>query len=173
MAAYKKCDLWALAVALSISDKGTNAELLTHIQNTFKETPDLKWNSQFSGLFKKSVCERKGPESNEDVDTEGQNGPGGNRLSGGTVDLDTAHTALPHSPHPPNMMASSSSHDNHHFYQYPMPSFGLHPQFMSTSNDPTTNHITYNLILHNLMLITITLTHLYSCLRLATVHRTT
>ena len=45
MARYKKCDLQALAVALSISDKGTNSELLTHIQNTFEENPDLKWNS--------------------------------------------------------------------------------------------------------------------------------
>ena len=144
MAGDKKCDLRALAVALSISDKGTNAELLTRIQNTFEENPDLKRNSRFSGLFKKSIRERKGPASNEDVDTEGQNGPSGNRLSGGTVDLDTA---LRHSPRPPNMMASSSSHDTQYFYQYPMPSFGMHPQSTSTTNDPTvptTNHITYN-----------------------------
>ena len=33
MAGYKKCDLRALAVALSISDKGTNAELLTRIRD--------------------------------------------------------------------------------------------------------------------------------------------
>ena len=139
MAGYKKCDLRALAVALSISDKGTNSELLTRIQNTFEENPDLKQNSQFSGLFDKSIHGRKGLASNEDVDTKDQNGPG-DRL-GGTVDLDTACIALPHSSHPPNMMASSSSHDNHYFYQYHIPSFGMHPQ---STNDSSTNHIAYN-----------------------------
>jgi hypothetical protein len=64
MAAYKKCDLRALAVALSLSDKGTNAKLLSRIQNCFEENPDLKWNSQFSGLFHRT--ERKGPATNED-----------------------------------------------------------------------------------------------------------
>lgn len=67
MAAYKKCNLRALAVALSLSDKGTNAELQSRIQNRFEESPDLKRNSRFSGLFKKS---KKGPTSNEDTDAD-------------------------------------------------------------------------------------------------------
>ena len=71
MAAYKKqdkkCDLQALAVALSLSDKGTNAELQSRIQSRFEESPDPKQNSQFSGLFKKS---KKGPTGNEDTDAD-------------------------------------------------------------------------------------------------------
>ena len=72
MAGYKKCDLRALAVALSISDKGTNAELVSRIQNSFDANPDLKRNSRFSGLFKKSINERRGHTSIEDPDAEGE-----------------------------------------------------------------------------------------------------
>ena len=56
---YRKNDLRALAIALSLSDKGTNAELLSCIQNSFEQNPDLKQNLQFSGLFDRSTCERK------------------------------------------------------------------------------------------------------------------
>ena len=45
MAGYKKCNLQALAVALSISNKGTNAELVSCIHNSFDANPDLKRNS--------------------------------------------------------------------------------------------------------------------------------
>ena len=50
---YKKGDLRALALALSISDKGTNSELLSRIDDCFHAKPDLKINSRFSGLFSK------------------------------------------------------------------------------------------------------------------------
>ena len=36
LALFKKDDLWALAITLSLSDKGTNAELLSCINNCFK-----------------------------------------------------------------------------------------------------------------------------------------
>ncbi|KAH9983057.1 hypothetical protein BJV74DRAFT_777897, partial [Russula compacta] len=40
-----------LAIALSLSDKGTNAELLSCINDCFKENQELQKNSRFSGLF--------------------------------------------------------------------------------------------------------------------------
>ena len=61
LAAYRKNDLRALAIALSLSDKGTNTELLSRIQNSFEQNPDLKQNLQFSGLFNRS---RKNAASN-------------------------------------------------------------------------------------------------------------
>ena len=129
MAAYKKCDLRALAVALSLSDKGTNAELQSRIQNRFEESPDLKRNSRFSGLFKKS---KKGPTSNEDTDadiTASREGQGEGSLNQGLRSVT----------HLPNTMASSSSNVNYNFNQYPMSPFaGEHPQPNST------NHITSN-----------------------------
>ncbi|KAI9451760.1 hypothetical protein BJY52DRAFT_1351298, partial [Lactarius psammicola] len=54
LAAYKKDDLRALAIAVSVSDKGTNAELLARILDHFEQNPDMKHNSRFSGLFNKS-----------------------------------------------------------------------------------------------------------------------
>ena len=51
LALFKKDDLQALAIALSISDKGTNAELLSHINDCFKSNQELQNNSRFSGLF--------------------------------------------------------------------------------------------------------------------------
>ena len=48
---FWKDDLRALALAVSLSDKGTNAELQTRIQDFFDSHPDLKLNTRFSGLF--------------------------------------------------------------------------------------------------------------------------
>ena len=53
LTSYKKDDLRALAIALSVSDKGTNGELLSRIEDCFKKNPDLKNNSRFSSLFSK------------------------------------------------------------------------------------------------------------------------
>ena len=50
---YKKDDLQALAIALSISDKCTNSELLSRIEDCFKTNTNLKNDSRFSGLFSK------------------------------------------------------------------------------------------------------------------------
>jgi hypothetical protein len=50
---YKKDDLRALAIALSISDKGTNNDLSARINNHFQANPDLQRNSRFLGLFNK------------------------------------------------------------------------------------------------------------------------
>jgi hypothetical protein len=152
LAGYKKTDLRALAVVLSISDKGTNAELLSRIQSFFEESPDLKRNSQFSGLFNR---ERKGPTSNEDPkDVGGDPGPGDGGSVARSVDRDiarreVAHSTLLHPPHPPNTIVSSqvsSSSRVHYFHQYPMPPgpFGVpvsHPQPLA---QPRTNHIAYN-----------------------------
>lgn len=44
---YKKDDLRALALALSLSDKGTNSELSSRINDYFNTHPDLKKNSRF------------------------------------------------------------------------------------------------------------------------------
>jgi hypothetical protein len=54
----------------------------------------LKRNLQFSGLFKKAICERKCPTSNEDADAEGP----GDRL-GGNTDPDIAYSVLPRDHH--------------------------------------------------------------------------
>ena len=51
LASYKKDDLKALALSLALSDKGTNQELLSRIQDYFDAHPDLKNNTRFSGLF--------------------------------------------------------------------------------------------------------------------------
>ena len=55
LTSYKKDDLRALAIALSISDKGTNGELVSRIEDCFKTNPNLKNNSRFSGLFSKQL----------------------------------------------------------------------------------------------------------------------
>ncbi|KAH9002590.1 hypothetical protein EDB86DRAFT_181108 [Lactarius hatsudake] len=60
---YKKDDLRALAIAVAVSDKGTNAELLARIEDQFEQYRDLKYNSRFSGIFNKSIrvaAQRKG-----------------------------------------------------------------------------------------------------------------
>ncbi|KAI0004650.1 hypothetical protein BJV74DRAFT_763261, partial [Russula compacta] len=40
-----------LAIALSLSNKGTNAKLLSCINDCFESHPELQKNSRFSGLF--------------------------------------------------------------------------------------------------------------------------
>ncbi|KAH9042122.1 hypothetical protein EDB85DRAFT_1886119 [Lactarius pseudohatsudake] len=60
---YKKDDLRALAIAVAVSDKGTNAELLARIEDQFEQYRDLKYNSRFSGILNKSIraaAQRKG-----------------------------------------------------------------------------------------------------------------
>lgn len=52
---YKKDDLKTLTIALSLSDKGTNSELLFCINNYFKVYSDLHNNSRFSGIFNKAL----------------------------------------------------------------------------------------------------------------------
>jgi len=53
LSSYKKGDLRALAVALVLSDKGTNAELLSRIKDHLDQHPELQSNQRFSGLFPK------------------------------------------------------------------------------------------------------------------------
>jgi hypothetical protein len=50
---YKKGDLRALAIALALSDKGTNAELLSWIKDHLDQHLGLQSNQRFSGLFPK------------------------------------------------------------------------------------------------------------------------
>jgi hypothetical protein len=53
LSSYKKGDLQALAVALTLSDKRTNAELILWIKNNLDQHPELQSNQRFSGLFPK------------------------------------------------------------------------------------------------------------------------
>jgi hypothetical protein len=53
LSSYKKGDLRALAVALALSDKGTNAELMSRIKAHLDQHPELQSNQRFSGLFPK------------------------------------------------------------------------------------------------------------------------
>jgi hypothetical protein len=53
ISSYKKGDLHALAVALVLSDKGTNAELMSQIKDHLDQHPELQSNQRFSGLFPK------------------------------------------------------------------------------------------------------------------------
>jgi len=50
---YKKGDLHALAVVLTLSDKGTNVELMSRIKDHLDQHPELQSNLRFSGLFPK------------------------------------------------------------------------------------------------------------------------
>ena len=52
---YKKDNLRALAIAIGVFDKGTNAELIARIEGHFEQHPDLKHNSRFLGLFNKFI----------------------------------------------------------------------------------------------------------------------
>ena len=54
ISSYKKDDLWALALALRVSDKDGKKEITAQIEEKFTSEPDLKTNMQFSGLFKRS-----------------------------------------------------------------------------------------------------------------------
>ena len=53
ISSYKKGDLCVLAVALALSDKGTNAELMSRIKDHLDQHPELQSNQRFSGLFPK------------------------------------------------------------------------------------------------------------------------
>ena len=57
---YKKGDLHALAMALGLSNQGTNSELSSHIQAHFDTNQDLQENPRYSGLFicgsQKKMC---------------------------------------------------------------------------------------------------------------------
>jgi hypothetical protein len=133
MAAYKKVNLRALAIAIGVSDKGTNAELLSRIEDHFEQHPDSKFNSR-SGLFNKSAhsAQRKGPAvpSNKGQQEEDIG-----------VDVAACHSSASHPQHSPPMVptgtggsssypphlqttitASTSSLPflpNHHVHQYP------------------------------------------------------
>jgi DDE superfamily endonuclease len=51
---YKRGDLRALAIALGIADKGTNADLSSRIKDHLDQHPDLQSNARFSALFIKT-----------------------------------------------------------------------------------------------------------------------
>jgi hypothetical protein len=53
LSSYKKGDLRTLAVALALSDKGTNAELMSQIKAHLDQHLELQSNQRFSGLFPK------------------------------------------------------------------------------------------------------------------------
>ena len=55
LSSYKKGDLRALAVALVLSDKGTNAELVSRIKDHLDQHPELRSNQRFSGMFPKQI----------------------------------------------------------------------------------------------------------------------
>ena len=51
MSSYKKNDFRALAIALGLSDKGTNTELSSRIKGHLDQHPDLHSNPRFAGLY--------------------------------------------------------------------------------------------------------------------------
>jgi hypothetical protein len=53
MSSYKKNDFWALAMALRVSDKGTNTKLSSQIKGHLDQHPNLQSNPRFAGLFAK------------------------------------------------------------------------------------------------------------------------
>jgi len=53
ISSYKKGDLHMLAIALVLSDKGTNAELMSWIKDYLDQHPELQSNQRFSSLFPK------------------------------------------------------------------------------------------------------------------------
>ncbi len=124
LAAYKKDDLRALAIALSISDKGTNSKLSSRILHCFEQNPDLKHNSWFIGLFKRSTCEGKGPVAHQEEDkrvggmTELTTGP----LAGPStfLMLPYHHSLLPPIIHPGPQagMSSASTDTSAHNYNF-------------------------------------------------------
>ncbi|KAH9007832.1 hypothetical protein EDB85DRAFT_1901722 [Lactarius pseudohatsudake] len=122
LATYKKDDLRALAIAISMSDKGTNSELQARILDHFQRQPDLQRNSRFSGLFTKSIRapQRKGtaaPSNGEGVGGDAM--PGGAGGGGGTDHFFPSRPG--HLPHLSMPVASTSSHPippNYHFHQY-------------------------------------------------------
>ena len=119
MAAYKKDDLRALAIAIGVSDKGTNAELIARIEGHFEQHPDLKHNSRFQGLFNKSIraapSQRRGPVP---VVAAAQSVPSHNEQQQRQQEDERVfnHFSYSHPQHPPSAVATSSSH--HHFHHY-------------------------------------------------------
>jgi hypothetical protein len=117
MAAYKKDDLRALAIAISTSDKGTNAEILARIEGHFEQHPDLKRNSRFSSLFNKPVrsAQRKGPSvpSNEGQLRQEDECMPGLGLSG-----PSSWPGLSDHPQPPPPSAFVASSSHHHLHQH-------------------------------------------------------
>ena len=53
LSSYKKGDLYTLAIALALSDKGTNTKLLSRIKDYLDQHLGLQSNQRFSGLFPK------------------------------------------------------------------------------------------------------------------------
>ena len=103
---YKKDNLQALAIALSISNKGTNSELLSRIEDCFKTNTNLKNNSRFSGLFSK---QHKLEVTSVQEDTPNQGGS-------------QSRQQLPHTPATWTASTITVSHDSHFPPTGPSPS---------------------------------------------------
>ena len=103
---YKKDNLQALAIALSISNKGTNSGLLSHIEDCFKTNTKLKNNSRFSGLFSK---QHKLEVTSDQEDTPNQGGS-------------QSQQQLPHTPATWTASTITVSHDSHFPPTGPSPS---------------------------------------------------
>ena len=114
---YKKDNLRALAIAIGVFDKGTNAELIARIEGHFEQHPDLKHNSRFLGLFNKSI--HVAPSQ---IEEEAQSVPSHNEGQQRQQEDERVkervfnHFSYSHPQHPPSTVATSSSH--HHFHQY-------------------------------------------------------
>jgi hypothetical protein len=104
LASYKKDDLRALAIAISVSDKGTNAELTARILDQFEQNPDMKQNSRFSCLFNKRVAYRKGATVPSGKEGQGESSQPQSR----SIAASSSSSHLSHPPYLPT--ASSSSH---------------------------------------------------------------
>ncbi|KAH9179247.1 hypothetical protein EDB89DRAFT_787159 [Lactarius sanguifluus] len=118
---YKKDDLRALAIAVAVSDKGTNAELLARIEDQFEQYRDLKYNSRFSGIFNKSIrasAQRKGSMVSSNGGRQEEVGALGNPEHPPSAVV----TSDSRPPHLRPTIESSSSHQfppKYHVHRYP------------------------------------------------------
>ena len=118
ISSYKKNDLWALSIALGISDKGTNAELTTRIKAHFDQCPETWENPRFSGLTVTTRASQKGRAATQAM--PGQQVDRVDEGSGSDASADEAPSPRwqPFAPYPPNAFASSSSYHTGVQYDY-------------------------------------------------------
>jgi len=107
-------------LALSISDKGTKAEIITRIEDHFKAHPGLQLNSRFSGLFNKPGSHHAIASQSKDTSAlANEVTNGGDSLGEPESDLNEATALFNH---------TSTLHAHPHHYSYPG-NYSTYPAF--------------------------------------------
>ncbi|KAH9065409.1 hypothetical protein EDB87DRAFT_1066441 [Lactarius vividus] len=122
LGAYKKDDLRALAIAVAVSDKGTNAELLARIEDQFEQYRDLKYNSRFSGIFNKPIRAAAQREGSMVSSNEGRQEDEVGVLGNPEHPVSAAATSDSRPPHLRPTIESSNSYQfppKYHVHRYP------------------------------------------------------